>query len=112
MRFNHSGSAFSGSNYQWTLNESYVSGSASVANRYGRDTTSFAQFQGTWNLDDATHDNEYYEVTLYNPQNTTTGKMIKWLGSYAEGSNSVYVSTEEWVILKIQQLVLVLLFKE
>jgi len=94
MRFNHGGSAFTGSNYQWTLNESYVSGSANTTQRNGRDNTSFSQFQGTWNLDDATHDNEYYEVTIYNPLGTTTGKMIKWLGSYAEGSNSVYVSTE------------------
>jgi hypothetical protein len=94
MRFNHGGSTFSGSNYNWVLNEAYRSGGSGVTHRYGRDDSSFSQFQGTWNLDDATHDNEYYEVTLYNPQNTTTGKMIKWLGSYAEGSNSIYVSTE------------------
>ena len=86
--------AFTGNNYQWTLNESYVSGSANVTNRWGRDDSSFSQFQGTWNLDDATHDNEYYEVTIYNPLSTSVGKMIKWLGSYAEGSNSIYVSTE------------------
>ena len=99
MRFNTGGSANTGSNYCWILQEGYITGASSTANtqRNGRDEDSFSQFQGTWNLQDAVFDQSATEVTLYDPQNTSNGKMIKWQHSYSEnsgGNGGTQVTTE------------------
>ena len=94
MRFNVGGVANSGSTYHWTLNESYVySGGSNVTNRSTIGDSLIAQFQGTWQKNDTAFDQSASEITLFRPQNTNAGKLVKWILSYTD-SNTVAVSTE------------------
>ena len=81
MRFNVSGSPVTSSNYVWSFNEAYGSGTHNRGSGAGGMSSSISQLQGTWACRANTYELQNFDIVFFNPTTTGLGaKFIKWTG--------------------------------
>ena len=89
MRFNVSGSPVTSSNYAWSFNEAYASGTHERGNGNSNYTASITQMQGTWACRSNTYELQNFDIVFFNPTTTGLGaKFVKWTGHCFQEGNS------------------------